>query len=222
MRILLVEDEPRMADAIRRMIEHEGHAVDVASSGAEALSATSDDQYDAIVLDVMIPAPDGFTVCRELRARGSKAPVMMLTARDGIEDRVAGLDAGADDYLVKPFASEELMARLRAMLRRGPAPRPPTLQIGDVVLDPATREVSRQGRSVQLTSKEFSLVEYLMRNSGIALSREQILTHVWEKDYSGSSNVVDVCVAGIRRKIARPLERPFILTVRGRGYMVRE
>jgi DNA-binding response OmpR family regulator len=218
MRILLVEDEVKMARALRRGLEQEGHAIDVSSDGNDGLSKALEYDYDAVVLDVMLPGRDGFSICRELRASGKWSPVLMLTARDSVDDRIRGLDAGADDYLVKPFAFGELLARLRALVRRGPSERPPVISVGDVELDPAAHTVTRAGRTVDLSAREFALLEFLMRHPGEVLSRTRILEQVWDYSYSGFSNVVDVYVAYLRRKLERPFGRPLIRTVRGVGY----
>ena len=220
MHILLVEDELKMARALRRGLEQEGHSVDTASDGEAGLTRAVDSDYDAIVLDVMLPGRDGFSVCRELRGHGRWAPVLMLTARDAVEDRIRGLDAGADDYLVKPFAFGELLARLRALVRRGAPERPPILAVGDVTLDPGAHAVTRDGRSVELSVREFSLLEFLMRHPGEALSRTRILEQVWDVNYDSFSNVVDVYIGYLRRKLEEPFGRPFIRTVRGVGYVV--
>ena len=220
MRILVVEDQFKMARAIRRGLEQEGYSVETCVDGDEAVLRGIQNDYDAIVLDVMLPGRDGFSVCRELRDRGRWAPILMLTARDGVEDRIRGLDAGADDYLVKPFAFGELLARMRAMVRRGAPERPTTLSVDDVVLDPATHLVRRGDALVALTPKEFALLEFLMRHPGEVLSRPRILEHVWDVHYDGFSNVVDVCVGYLRRKLEQPFDRPFIRTVRGVGYLV--
>lgn len=220
MRILVVEDQMKMARAIRRGLEQEGYSVEVCADGDDAMRRAIENDYDAIVLDVMLPGRDGFSICRELRDRGRWAPILMLTARDSVEDRIRGLDAGADDYLVKPFAFGELLARVRAMVRRGAAERPVTITVEDVVLDPATHVVHRGDALVDLTPKEFSLLEFLMRHPGEVLSRPRILEHVWDVNYDGFSNVVDVCVGYVRRKLEQPFDRPFIHTVRGVGYRV--
>jgi two-component system OmpR family response regulator len=220
-RILVVEDEVKMAGLIKRGLEHEGYAVDVARDGPEALWAAREVDYDAIVLDVMIPEPDGFEVCRTLRQEGRWAPVVLLTARDRVDDRVTGLDAGADDYLTKPFAFAELFARLRAVVRRGPSERPTVLKVGDLSLDPATREVWRDGTRVLLSSKQFTLLELLMRHAGDVLSRERILEHVWDFAYEGTSNLVEVYIRSLRERIDRPFGRDSIETVRGAGYRLR-
>jgi two-component system OmpR family response regulator len=219
-RVLLVEDEVKMARAVRRGLEQEGYSVDISGDGDDAIVRGTEIDYDAIVLDVMLPGRDGFAVCGELRERGRWAPVLMLTARDGVADRVRGLDSGADDYLVKPFAFTELLARLRALIRRGVSERPTVLAVGDVELDPAAHRVSRAGRPVDLSAREFALLELLMRHPGVVLSRTRILEHVWDYDFGGISNVVDVYVGYLRRKLERPFGRPLIRTVRGAGYML--
>ncbi len=218
MRFLIVEDELKMARALRRGLEREGHAVEVASDGEDGLHLARASEFDVIVLDVMLPVRDGFSVCRELRAAGVWTPVLMLTARDAVEDRIRGLDAGADDYLVKPFAFGELLARLRALIRRGPSDRPPVLEVGDVLLDPAAHTVARAGVAVELTTREFALLEFLMRHAGEAVSRTRILEQVWDVNYDGFSNVVDVYVGYLRRKLEEPFDRSLIRTVRGVGY----
>jgi two-component system OmpR family response regulator len=218
MRVLVVEDEAKMASLLRRALEREGYAVDVAGTGEDALWLGTENDYDAVVLDVMLPPPDGFEVCRTLRTRGRWAPVLLLTARDAVEDRVAGLDAGADDYLAKPFSFAELYARLRALTRRGARERPATLTVGDLVLDPAAHLVCRGGRPVELSPKEFALLELFMRHPGEVLTRTQMLEHVWDFAYDGRSNVVDVYVRYLREKVDRPFGRESIETVRGVGY----
>lgn len=218
MRALLVEDDVKMARSLRRGLEREGYAVEVAEDGEGALRRASEDEFDVVVLDVMLPGRSGFAVCQELREAGRWVPVLMLTARDAVEDRIRGLDAGADDYLVKPFSFGELLARLRALVRRGPSERPAVLTTGDVTLDPAAHLVSRAGVAVELSSREFALLEFLMRHPGEALSRTRILEHVWDYNYAGFSNVVDVYVGYLRRKLERPFDRPLIRTVRGVGY----
>jgi two-component system OmpR family response regulator len=220
MRILLVEDERKMARAIRRGLEQEGYAVDLSADGDDALRRGIENDYDAVVLDVMLPGRDGFSICRELRDRGRWAPVLMLTARDAVEDRIRGLDAGADDYLVKPFAFGELLARVRALVRRGTPERPTTLTVDGVVLDPAAHMVRCGEILIDLTPKEFSLLEFLMRHPGEVVSRPRILEHVWDINYDGFSNVVDVYVGYLRRKLAPPYDRTLIRTVRGVGYQV--
>jgi two-component system OmpR family response regulator len=220
-RILVVEDEVKMAGLIKRGLEREGYAVDVAGDGGGALDRARDVDYDAIVLDAMIPAPDGFAVCRQLRQDGRWSPVLMLTARDAVADRVTGLDAGADDYLTKPFAFIELFARLRAITRREVAERPVRLEVGDLTLDPMAREVFRGDVRISLSAKEFALLEQLMRHPGQVLSRTTILEHVWDFAYEGTSNVVDVYIRYLREKVDRPFGVSTIETVRGAGYRLR-
>ncbi len=218
MRVLVVEDEVKMASLLRRGLEREGYAVDVAGTGVDAVWYGTENDYDAIVLDVMIPPPDGFAVCRTLRERGRWAPVLLLTARDAVEDRVTGLDSGADDYLAKPFSFAELSARLRAITRRGSTERPAVLEVAGIRLDPARHEVSRDGTPVPLSPKEFALLETFMRNPGTVLTRTDLLEHAWDFAYDGTSNVVDVYVRYLRDKVDRPFERESIETVRGVGY----
>jgi two-component system OmpR family response regulator len=220
MRVLVVEDEVKMARAIRRGLEQEGYAVDVAEDGGEGLYLATENEYDAVVLDVMLPGTDGFAMCEGLRARGRRSPVLMLTARHEVSDRIRGLDAGADDYLTKPFAFGELVARLRALFRRGPSERPAVLRVDDVELDPASHTVVRAGQAVDLSPREFALVEFLMRHPGEVVTRFRILEHVWDYNYEGLSNVVDVYVGYVRRKLEVPFQAPFIRTVRGVGYGV--
>ena len=221
MRILVVEDDVKMAGLLRRGLGEEGYAVDLAGSGTDGLWAATENPYDAIVLDLMLPDIGGLDVCRELRTRGRWMPVLMLTARDAVHDRVAGLDAGADDYLSKPFAFSELFARLRALVRRGPSERPPILRVGDLVLDPAARSVVRNATRLDLSAKEFAVLELFMRHPGEVLSRSRILEHAWDFAYDGDSNVVDVYVRYIREKIDRPFGLRTIETVRGSGYRLR-
>jgi two-component system OmpR family response regulator len=222
MRALVVEDEPKMAVLLRRGLAEEGYAADVAVTGEDAIDLAKVIPYDAIVLDVMLPGLDGLGVCRELRAGGVWTPILMLTARDGIEDRVAGLDAGADDYLVKPFSFAELLARLRALARRGRAERPAVLEAGSLRLDPATRQVWRGEAAIELSAKEFALLETFLRRPGEALSRLDLLEHAWDYTYENRSNVVDVYVGYLRAKIDRPYGRRSIETVRGVGYRLRD
>jgi len=217
----VVEDEPKMASLIERALGREGYAVDLARDGAEALWAVDTTDYDAIVLDAMIPGPDGFEVCRRVRAASRWDPVLMLTARDGVADRVRGLDAGADDYLVKPFSLAELLARLRALTRRSLGARPVELRVGDLTLDTAHHEVRRGGEPVTLSPKEFALLELFMRRPGEVLTRTHILDHVWDFAYDGGSNVVDVYIGYLRRKIDLPFGRADLETIRGVGYRLR-
>jgi two-component system, OmpR family, response regulator len=221
MRVLIVEDEIRMAGLIRRGLTSDGVIADVTTSGEEALVAAEVHEYDAIVLDVMLPGIDGFETCRQLRRSGVWAPVLMLTARDSVEDRVAGLDTGADDYLVKPFAFVELLARLRALARRGKPQRPSVLEAGDLKLDPASREVRRGASEIQLSAKEFALLETLMRRPGQVLSRFQLLEHAWDFAYENQSNIIDVYVRRLRAKIDEPFGCRSLETVRGAGYRLR-
>jgi two-component system, OmpR family, response regulator len=222
MRVLVVEDEVKMAGLLRRGLEEEGYAVDTHRTGSDALWAGAENPYDAIILDVLLPDIDGFEVCRRLRSAGHWAPVLMLTARTSVADRVAGLDAGADDYLMKPFSFSELFARLRALVRRGAAERPAVLRSGDLAFDPASRRVTRGAVAVELTAKELALLEYFMRRPGEVLSRSRIIEHVWDFGYDGDSNVVDVYVRYLREKIDRPFHRDTIETVRGSGYRLRD
>jgi two-component system, OmpR family, response regulator len=221
MRVLVVEDEVKMAALLRRGLVEEGLSADVARSGEDALWMAAATEYDAIVLDVMLPGTDGFEVCRRLREAGRWAPVLMLTARDAVEDRVQGLDAGADDYLTKPFSFAELLARLRALARRPPLERPAIVEVGDLRLDPATRQVWRDGAEIELSAKEFALLETFMRRQGEVLSRYQLLEHCWDYGYENRSNVVDVYVRYLREKIDRPFGRSSLETVRGAGYRLR-
>ncbi|MGH2711692.1 MAG: response regulator transcription factor [Actinomycetota bacterium] len=222
MRVLVVEDEVKMAGLLKRGLEEEGYAVDTAANGSEALWLGAETPYDAVVLDIMLPDLDGFEVCRRLREAGRWSPVLMLTARDVVSDRVSGLDAGADDYLTKPFSFAELLARLRALIRRGAQERPPVLTSGDLMLDPSTKRVARGDKGIELTAKEFALLEFFMRHPGEVLSRTRLIEHVWDFAYDGDSNVVDVYVRYLREKIDRPFERDSIDTVRGSGYRLRE
>ena len=222
MRILVVEDEEKMAGLIRRGLQEEGMAVDVAERGEDALWMAGSTEFDAIILDLMLPGIDGFETCRRLRDDGVWAPILMLTARDAVEDRVAGLDHGADDYLLKPFSFAELLARLRALVRRGQGERPAVLEVGDLRLDPATHRVSRDGTEISLSAKEFALLEVFMRHPGEAISRFQLLEHAWDYDYENRSNVVDVYVRYLREKIDRPFGTKSIETVRGVGYRLRK
>ena len=222
MRVLVVEDEVKMARLLRRGLVDEGHAADVAATGDDALWMVRAAEYDAIVLDVMLPGLDGVEVCRRLRASGVWAPVLMLTARDGVDDRVAGLDAGADDYLPKPFSFAELLARLRALARRGTRERPAVLEVGDLRLDPATRQAWRGTTEISLSAKEFALLELFMRRPGQVLSRLELLEHAWDFDYENRSNVIDVYVRYLREKVDRPFGRDSLETVRGVGYRLRK
>ncbi|MGH3039417.1 MAG: response regulator transcription factor [Gaiellaceae bacterium] len=221
MRILIVEDEPKMATLLRRGLREEGLAADVARTGDDAVWMARATEYDSIVLDVMLPGASGFEVCRRLREGGTWTPVLMLTARDAVDDRVSGLDAGADDYLTKPFSFAELLARLRALARRPAAERPAVLEVDDLRLDPATRRVWRGDVEVKLSAKQFALLEIFMRRPGEVLSRYQLLEHCWDYDYENRSNIVDVYVRYLREKIDRPFGRMSLETVRGVGYRLR-
>jgi two-component system OmpR family response regulator len=222
MRVLVVEDKVKLAGLLRRALRGEGLAADVAVRGEDALWMAGATRYDAIVLDVMLPGIDGIETCRRLRADGVWTPVLMLTARGGLPDRVAGLDSGADDYMIKPFELAELMARLRALARRGEVPRPAVLEVGGLRLDPATREVSRDGQPIELPAKCFSLLEVFMRHPGIVLSRFELLESAWEGDYENRSNVVDQHMRVLRDRIDRPFGVRSIETIRGVGYRMRE
>jgi two-component system, OmpR family, response regulator len=221
MRVLVVEDEARMARLLKRGLEEEGHAVDVAADGPEGLWLATENNYAAVVLDVMLPGFDGFELCRKLRAAGVWSPVLMLTARDAVDDRVRGLDAGADDYLVKPFSLLELAARLRALVRRDDRARPAVVAEGDLKLDPASKRAWRGRTELQLSPKEFALLELFLRHTGTVLTRSQILEAAWDFAYDGTSNVVDQYVTYLRRKIDVPFGRHDLETVRGMGYRLR-
>jgi two-component system OmpR family response regulator len=222
MHVLVVEDEVKMAALIRRGLSEQGLTVDVAGSGEDAMGMARGSSYDAIVLDVILPGIDGFETCRQLRVDGIWSPVLMLTARGALEDRVAGLDGGADDYLTKPFSFAELLARLRALIRRGQSERPAVLEVGELRLDPATREVWRGEAEIELSAKEFTLLEVFMRSPGLVLSRLQLLDQAWEYDFEHRSNVIEVYVRYLRRKIDQPFGVTSIETVRGAGYRLRK
>lgn len=218
MRVLVVEDEASIADFLQRGLAEAGYAVDVAEDGEEAVSWVETAPYDLVVLDRMLPRRDGLSVCRELRGRGLRMPILMLTARDTVDDRVAGLDAGADDYLVKPFAFAEVLARMRALLRREPLTHAPILQISDLAIDTTTRAVTRNNIPIMLTSKEYSLLEYMARHVNHVLTRDMIAAHVWDYSFDNITNVIDVHIRALRRKIDEPFEHKLIHTVRGAGY----
>jgi two-component system OmpR family response regulator len=222
MRVLIVEDHAKMAALIQRGLRKEAMAVDVTGNGEDALWMADATEYDAIVLDVMLPGVDGFQVCSRLREKGVWAPILMLTARDAVRDRVAGLDSGADDYLVKPFSYAELLARLRALVRRGPVERPAELSVGGLRLDPARHRVWRGDIEVSLSAKEFAILEIFMRRPGEVLSRFQLLEHAWDYEYENRSNVVDSYIRLLRNKIDRPFGTTSLETVRGAGYRLRE
>jgi DNA-binding response OmpR family regulator len=221
MRILLIEDNRQLNNSLRLSLVDDGYAVDVAFDGVEGEELAEITPYDIIILDIMLPKKNGLDVCKSLRNQRINTPIMMLTARDALEDRVAGLDSGADDYLVKPFALEELRARLRALLRRESSNRGSKLEVDSLSLDPATHFVQREGDPVELTSKEYALLEYMMRNPNRLITREMAESHVWSYDYDGASNVVDVYIRRLRRKIDDPYAPKLIETVRGAGYRLR-
>jgi two-component system OmpR family response regulator len=220
--VLIVEDQPKLAALLARGLREEGHAADIAERGEDAAWMALAARYDAIVLDIMLPGIDGLETCRELRRRDVWTPVLMLTARDAIGDRVVGLDAGADDYLTKPFSFEELLARLRALTRRAPAERPVTVEVGDLRLDPAAHRAWRGQTELELSAKEFAVLEVLMRRPGSVLTRGQLLEGAWDMAYERRSNIVDVYVRQLREKIDRPFGSDTIETVRGVGYRLRE
>jgi two-component system OmpR family response regulator len=222
MRVLVIEDHARLAALVKRGLEEEGYAVDLVPSGERGLALSAANEYDVVVLDLVLPGVDGFDVLSTIRRRGQRTPVLVLTARDAVDDRVRGLDGGADDYLTKPFAFPELLARVRALLRRGPVERPPVLVVGDLSLDPATHEVRRADHPIELTAKEFALLRCFMRHPGEVLSRDRLLEHAWDGAYDGISNVIDVYVGYLREKIDRPFGVRTLETVRGVGYRMRK
>jgi two-component system, OmpR family, response regulator len=221
-RVLIVEDQAKLAALLARGLREEGHAADVAERGEDALWMAAAAPYDVVVLDLMLPGIDGFETCRRLRQSDIWTPVLMLTARDAVDDRVAGLDAGADDYLAKPFAFDELLARLRALARRAPAERPVAVEVGDLRLDPAAHRAWRGGAELDLSAKEFAMLELLMRRPGIVLTRSQLLEGAWDMSYERRSNIVDVYIRHLREKIDRPFGSDTIETVRGVGYRLKE
>ncbi len=221
MRVLVVEDESRLASSLKKGLEDEGFAVDLASDGSEAVWLAQEQSYDVILLDVMLPHLNGYEVCRRLRAEEDWTPILMLTARDEDVDQVTGLDLGADDYVTKPFSFEVLLARIRSLVRRGPTERPVTIQVGDLIYDPAAKSVTRAGTEIELTSRELSLMAFLMRNAGTVLDKSEILTHVWDFAFEGDPNIVEVYIARLRRKVDRPFGRQDIETLRGLGYRLR-
>jgi DNA-binding response OmpR family regulator len=219
MRLLVVEDEQRLAAGLRKGLEAEGFAVDVVHSGIDGLWMARENPFDAIVLDIMLPGANGYQVCRTLRDEGNWTPILMLTAKDGVADEVEGLDTGADDYLAKPFSYAVLIARLRALLRRGAAPRPTVLEARDLRLDPATRRVWFGGIEIALTTREFAILQHFLRHPGEVLSKKDMLDHVWDFDFNGDPNIVEVYVRRLRTKLYRPEDdRPVIETIRGAGY----
>ena len=221
MRILVAEDDRQMAGVLRRGLQEQGYAVDVASDGDDGLTLATSEPYDLVILDVMLPELDGLSLCRSLRTQHRSMPVLMLTARDTVDDRVAGLDSGADDYLVKPFAFRELLARVRALLRRDDLSKDPVLRAADLEVNTLTREVHRGGRSVELTSKEYAVLEYFLRHPNQVLSRTQIAEHVWDYDFVAMSNVVDVYIRYLRRKLSDESEPRLLHTIRGTGYQLK-
>jgi DNA-binding response OmpR family regulator len=221
MRVLVVEDVRPMAEALAKGLREQGYAVDVAMDGETALEQAEINQYDAIVLDLMLPRLDGLAVCRALRAQGARVPILMLTARDGIEDRVSGLDSGADDYLTKPFAFRELLARLRALLRRHGELRGPQIKVGDLAVETASQEVTRAERPIRLTAREYALLEYLMLHADEVVSRERISEHVWDENYDPCSNLIEVYIQRLRKKIDDGERVKLIHTRRGAGYLLR-
>ena len=222
MRILIVEDDPEVADLVARSIRRTAWAADLAGTGGEALEALAVNEYDLVVLDINLPDISGMAVCRQWRQQGGRTPILMLTARSGLSDRIEGLDAGADDYLPKPFVVEELLARLRALARRPPSTLSPQLALADLELDPNTRTVRRAGEPIRLTAREYGLLEYLLRNPNRVVSRAQILEHVWDDNFDPVANAVDVLVGRVRRKITVAGTKPLIHTVRGGGYILAE
>lgn len=220
MRVLLVEDDTRIAHFVAKGLREQSYAVDVSATGEEALYQVAINTYDLVILDVMIPAPDGFAVCKELRRTGHRMPILMLTARDAVEDRIEGLDRGADDYLTKPFEFRELLARLRALLRRPNAVQPSTLSVADLIVDTAGQAVTRGGKFVSLTAKEYALVEFLARNAGRVVGRAEIAEHVWDEEFDPFSNLIEVYVNRVRRKIDTKGLKPLLHTRRGAGYVL--
>lgn len=220
MRVLLVEDDSRIARFVAKGLREQTYAVDIATTGEDALYQAAINTYDLVILDVMIPAPDGFAVCKELRKSGKRMPILMLTARDAVEDRIAGLDRGADDYLTKPFEFGELLARLRALLRRTGELRPPEIVIADLVIDTVGQRVTRAGKTMSFTAKEYALIEFLARNSGRVVGRAEIAEHVWDEEFDPFSNLIEVYVNRIRRKIDAPPHKALLHTRRGAGYIL--
>ena len=221
MRILVVEDEHKLAGVIKRGLEEHGYAVDVAYDGEDGLAMAELEPYDLVILDIMLPKVDGLQVCTRLRAGRHNVPLLMLTARDSVDDRVAGLDVGADDYLTKPFAFRELLARARALLRRDTLSKDPVLRVGDLEVNTVTHEVHRAGKAVELTTKEYALLEYFVRNPNRVLTRTQIAEHIWDYNFVAMSNIVDVYVRYLRRKLGDTPQQPILRTIRGTGYQLR-
>jgi len=220
MRVLLVEDDARIARFVGRGLREQTYAVDIAATGEDALYQAAINSYDLVVLDVMIPSPDGFSVCRELRKSGQRVPILMLTARDAVEDRIKGLDSGADDYLTKPFEFGELLARMRALLRRTGEVRPAKLIVDDLVVDTVSQQVSRAGKIIVFTAKEYALIEFLARNAGRVVGRAEIAEHVWDEEFDPFSNLIEVYINRVRRKIDAAPHKPMLHTRRGSGYVL--
>jgi len=221
MRILVIEDEQKVANFIKRGLKEEGYSVDVAYDGEEGYLLAKDNEYDVIILDIMLPKMDGITLCKKLRAEKIFTPILMLTAKDSVKDKVVGLDSGANDYLTKPFSFEELLARIRVLLRKDQTATPTKLKVDDLVLDLLTHKVSRAGREIPLTNKEYALLEYLMRNAGSIVTRTMISEHVWDINFDTFTNVIDVYVNYLRNKIDKGYKKKLIHTIRGRGYMIK-
>lgn len=222
MRVLIVEDDEKLAGVLKKGLEEEQYAVDVSHDGIDGAHWAIENPYDVIILDIMLPQKDGVRICREVREAGIHTPILMLTARDGMEDKVRGLDAGADDYITKPFSFVELLARVRALLRRSQDYRGRSLAVGDLVLDPSSRKVSRSGRDISLTGKEYALLEYFMRNAGRVLTETQIIEHVWDMNYESMANTVNVYIHHLRNKIDRGFEKKLLHTIRGMGFVLKE
>ncbi len=222
MKILIIEDEKRIISFIKKGLGYEGYVVEEAYDGKSGLNKGKDNSVDLIILDLMLPKMDGIEVCRSLREEGIKTPIIMLTAKDSIDDKVKGLDVGADDYLVKPFAFKELLARVRSLLRRGKTEKPILLKVGDLELNPSSREVSREGKYILLSKKEYSLLEYLMRNPNQVLTRTMISEHVWDYDFDSFTNTIDVYIRYLRKKVDDPFSKKLIKTIRGVGYKISE
>ena len=222
MRILIIEDEKKIADFVKRGLKEEGYAPDVAHDGEEGHFLAKSNNYDLIILDLMLPKMDGITLCKKLRAERIATPIIMLTAKGTVKDKVTGLDSGADDYLAKPFAFEELLARIRALVRKKESKEATKLEVADLLLDLLTHKVSRAGREIQLTTKEYALLEYLMRNAGTIVTRTMISEHVWDADFDTFTNVIDVYINYLRNKIDAAFEKKLIQTIRGRGYIIKK
>jgi heavy metal response regulator len=222
MRILIVEDDKKVAGFLQKGLREEQYAVDVCRDGKEAVYEAEVHSYDVIILDIMLPGKDGFTICRELRENDVLTPILMLTAKDSLEDKISGLSTGADDYLTKPFSFEELLARIRALLRRSQDYKTGSLKAADLELDPLRHTVQRAGKPITLSGKEYALLEYLLRNKGIVLSQSKIIDHVWDRNYDGTSNLINVYINHLREKIDKEAEVKLIKTIRGQGYKIDE